>query len=129
MTRSRFFNGMLKVFEPRALNHYTLFRPILLILSAPRNPPFNSSFSLLIPEFSALRYYHTHSRFVIFFLDDSHVSGGIIILLLLLIARPLARNGSMAEDHGAPEAGQLPKAWTRDRETESRQIVSGAESP
>ena len=26
----------------------------------------------------------------------------------------------MAEDHGAPEAEQLPKAWTRDpRETES----------
>ena len=28
----------------------------------------------------------------------------------------------MAEDHGAPEAGQLPRVWTRDcRETESRQ--------
>ena len=26
----------------------------------------------------------------------------------------------MAEDHGAPEAGQLPRAWTRGRkETES----------
>ena len=30
----------------------------------------------------------------------------------------------MAEDHGAPEAGQLPTAWTRGRrETESRQRV------
>ena len=35
----------------------------------------------------------------------------------------------MAEDHGAPEAEQLPKAWTRDpRETENRQRVSGAKS-
>ena len=31
----------------------------------------------------------------------------------------------MAEDHGAPEAGQLPRVWTRGRkETESRQRVS-----
>ena len=30
----------------------------------------------------------------------------------------------MAEDHGAPEAGQLPRVWTRGRtETESRQRV------
>ena len=36
----------------------------------------------------------------------------------------------MAEDHRAPEAGQLPSAWTRDRrETESRQRASGPESP
>ena len=39
---------------------------------------------------------------------------------LLLVTRPLPRDGSMAEDHGAPEAGQLPRAWTRGRrETES----------
>ena len=31
----------------------------------------------------------------------------------------------MAEDHGAPEAGQLPRGR---KETESRQRVSGAES-
>ena len=36
----------------------------------------------------------------------------------------------MAEDHGAPEAGQLSKAWIRGRkETESRQKTSGAKSP
>ena len=36
----------------------------------------------------------------------------------------------MAVDHGAQEAGQLPKAWTRGRrETDSRQRVSGAKSP
>ena len=35
----------------------------------------------------------------------------------------------MAEDHGAPEAEQLPRVWTRGRgEIESRQRVSGAES-
>ena len=35
----------------------------------------------------------------------------------------------MAEDHGAPEARQLPRAWTIGRkETESRQRVSGAKS-
>ena len=35
----------------------------------------------------------------------------------------------MAEDHGAPEAGQLFKDWTIERkETESGQRASGAES-
>ena len=48
----------------------------------------------------------------------------------LLVTQPLPRNGGMAEDHGAPEAGQLPRVWTRSRkETESRQRVSGAKSP
>ena len=52
------------------------------------------------------------------------------VKLLLLIARPLPRDGGMAEDHGAPEAGQLPRVWTRGRkETESRQSVSGVKSP
>ena len=47
--------------------------------------------------------------------------------LLLLITRPLPRDGGMVEDHGAPEARQLPRVWTRGRtETESRQRVSGA---
>ena len=33
----------------------------------------------------------------------------------------------MAEHHGAPEVGQLPKAWTRGRRrTENRQRVSDA---
>ena len=36
----------------------------------------------------------------------------------------------MAEDHGAPEAGQPPRAWTRGRrKTKSRQKASSAESP
>ena len=51
------------------------------------------------------------------------------LLLLLLITRPFPKDGSMAEDHGAPKAGQLSRAWTRGREkTESRQRVSGVES-
>ena len=54
----------------------------------------------------------------------------MILLLLLLFTRPLPRDGGMAEDHGAPEAGQLPRVWTRGhKETESRQRVSGAKSP
>ena len=43
-------------------------------------------------------------------------------MLLLLLPGPFRRNGAMAEDHETPEAGQLPRAWTRGRkETESRQ--------
>ena len=38
LTLSGFFNGMLEVFEPEALNYSTFFRPILLTLSVYRNP-------------------------------------------------------------------------------------------
>ena len=38
LTLSGFFNGMLEVFEPEALSYFTFFRPILLTLSAFRNP-------------------------------------------------------------------------------------------
>ena len=49
---------------------------------------------------------------------------------LLLITRPFPRDEGMVEDHGAPQAGKLPRVWTRGRtETESRQRVSGAKSP
>ena len=42
----------------------------------------------------------------------------------------LPTDGGMVEDHGAPEARKLTKAWTRGRkETKSRQRVSGADSP
>ena len=52
------------------------------------------------------------------------------LMLLLLFTRPLPRDGGMEEDHGAPEAGQFPRVWTRGRkEIESRQRVSGAKSP
>ena len=35
---SGFFNGMLEVFEPAALNYFTFFSPALLALSISRNP-------------------------------------------------------------------------------------------
>ena len=38
LTLSGFFNGMLEVFEPGALNYFTFFRPILSTISAFRNP-------------------------------------------------------------------------------------------
>ena len=38
LTLSGFFNGMMEVFEPGALNYFTFFCPILLTLSAFRNP-------------------------------------------------------------------------------------------
>ena len=38
LTLSGFFNGMLEVFEPGAVNYFTFFRPILSTLSASRNP-------------------------------------------------------------------------------------------
>ena len=52
------------------------------------------------------------------------------LLLLLLVTRSFPRDMGMTDDHGAPEAGQLPRVWTRGRtETESRQGVSAAKSP
>ena len=38
LTLSGFFNGMLEVFKPGALNNFTFSRPILSTLSASRNP-------------------------------------------------------------------------------------------
>ena len=38
LTLSGFFNGMLEVFEPGALNYFTFFCPILSTLSPSRNP-------------------------------------------------------------------------------------------
>ena len=38
----------------------------------------------------------------------------------VVVTRPLPRDEGMAENHGVPEAGQFPKAWTRGRrETKS----------
>ena len=34
---------------------------------------------------------------------------------VVVVIRLLPRDGGMAEDHGAPESGQLFRAWTRDR--------------
>ena len=34
---------------------------------------------------------------------------------VVVVAQPLVRDGSMAKDHGAPEARKLPRPWTRGR--------------
>ena len=53
-----------------------------------------------------------------------------VTVVLLLFTRPLPRDWGMTEDHEAPEAGQLPRLWTRGRtETESRQRGNGAKIP
>ena len=51
-------------------------------------------------------------------------------LIVAVVDYPNPSEGSMAEDHGATEAGPLPRAWTKGRtETESRQRASGAKRP
>ena len=41
-------------------------------------------------------------------------------VVVVVATRPLPKDWDMAEDYGAPEAGQLPRAWTKGRrETES----------
>ena len=48
---------------------------------------------------------------------------------VVVATRPLPSNGGMAEDHEAPETGQLPRAWIKGRkETESCKKTSSAES-
>ena len=43
------------------------------------------------------------------------------VVVVAVVYPTLPRDGGVVEDHGAPEAGQLPRVWTRDRkETESR---------
>ena len=54
----------------------------------------------------------------------------IVFSFVVVSTRPLSRDGDMTENHAASETVQLPRAWTRGRrETESRQRVSGPESP
>ena len=49
---------------------------------------------------------------------------------VVVVTRLLPRSGGMAKDNGAPEVGQLSRAWTRGcKETESRQTASGAARP
>ena len=51
-------------------------------------------------------------------------------VVAVVVTRPLPRDGCMAEDHGATEAGQISRVWTRGRkEIESRQRASSAKSP
>ena len=50
--------------------------------------------------------------------------------VVVVVTRLFPSDEGMAEDHGAPKAGQLSRAWARDRrEIESRQRVRGAKNP
>ena len=47
------------------------------------------------------------------------------VVVVVVVTRPLPRDGDVTEDHGAPEAGKLPRAWIRGRkEIESSQRAS-----
>ena len=52
----------------------------------------------------------------------------LTFVVVVVVIRPIPRDGGMAEDHGAPEAAKLPKAWTGDckerkRERERERVV------
>ena len=51
----------------------------------------------------------------------------LLLLLLLLLPHPFQAMG-VAKEHGAPEAGQLPTAWTTGRRKREYQRGIGAES-
>ena len=69
---------MLEVFEPGALNYFTIFRPIPLTLICIKESNLNSSSSFQIHGFYALRIDRTRSRFGILSRDATHASGGVI---------------------------------------------------
>ena len=75
LTLSGFFNGMLEVFKPGALNHFTFSRPTLSTLSASKNPIL---IHLPLSGFSSLRSDHTHSWFGILSPDAMHASDGVV---------------------------------------------------
>ena len=63
-------------------------------------------------------------------LELKKVASRPVFLLVVVDYPTLSEGWGMAEDHEAPEAGQLPRVWTRGRKgTEGRQRVSGAKSP
>ena len=51
-----------------------------------------------------------HSLYDVIMLSGT-INTLLLLLLLLLFTRPLQKDGGMAEDHGAPEAEQLPRVW------------------
>ena len=54
-------------------------------------------------------------------IQDKKDFGHMPFETFVVVTRLLPRNGGMAEDHGVPEAGKRPTAWTGGRmETESR---------
>ena len=77
LTLSGFSDGMLEVFEPGALTYFTFFRPILLTLSASRNPILTH---LPLFEFldSLLCVLIAPTPGLAFSPDATHASGGVV---------------------------------------------------
>ena len=78
---SGFFNGMLEVFEPGALNYFTFFLSHFIDLICIQESNLNSSSSFRIPGFSVLRSDRIHSQSGISSCDATHASGGIVIFV------------------------------------------------
>ena len=78
LTLLRFFNGMLEVFKPGALNHFTFFYPILSTLSVSRNPILTP---LPLSGFFALCSDCTHFWSGILSCDATHASDSVIIFI------------------------------------------------
>ena len=79
LTVTGFFNGMLEVSEPGALNYFTFSRPILSTLSAFRNPILTH-----LPLSGFLDSLHSdriHSRSGILSPDATHASGCVVIFV------------------------------------------------
>ena len=97
LIRSEFLNGMLEVFEPEALNYYTLSCLILWIFSVSRNPN-NSTSSFRFPGFVAVKSDRTHSWSDNLSPDDPHVSGG---------ANVFVRQGPFFSEHTTTSISSL----------------------
>ena len=78
LTLSEFFNGMLAVLEPGALNYFICFRPFPSILFVSRNPILTH---LPLSGFSALHSDHTHFRSDILSPNATHASGSVVIFV------------------------------------------------
>ena len=79
LTLSGFFNGMLEVFEPGALNYSTFFRPILSTLSAFRNPILTPLSGFLDSLLCVLIAPTPSLAFSL--LIPTHASGGVVIFV------------------------------------------------
>ena len=71
-----------------------------------------------------------HQKYSSFTIDIQNYYLLVTIFVVVVVATgPLARDESTTENREVPEAGKLPRAWTRgSRETKSRQKPSGAKS-
>ena len=81
LTFSGFFNGMLEIFEPGALNYFTLFCPIVVTLTVSRNPILTHLPYFGFLDSLVLRTDHTHFQSGILSPDATHASGSVIIFV------------------------------------------------